>query len=319
MKDSVKPGRTDVRHLTIDADRAGQRLDNFLIGQLKGLPRSRIYRILRTGEVRVNGGRTQPSRRLEAGDVVRVPPLREGHERLTEVSTDKFAWLAERIIYEDEDLLAIDKPAGFAVHAGSGVALGLIEVMRGLRPAAPMLELAHRLDRATSGCLLLVKRRPALLALHAQLRAGGIEKRYLALIQGVWRGRARLVEFALERNRPRTGDSMVEVTETGRHAVSRFTPRQRFAHATLMEIELLTGRTHQARVHAAHIGHPIAGDDKYGDRDFNRALRAFGLKRLFLHAAELRFTHPTGGSTIAIEAPLAPELSAALDRLSHGS
>ena len=319
MKDPGKPGPTDVRHLTIDATRAGQRLDNFLIGQLKGVPRSRIYRILRTGEVRVNGGRVRPARRLEAGDVVRVPPVREGRERPAQVSTDKFAWLAERIIYEDEDLLAIDKPAGFAVHAGSGVPLGVIEAMRALRSAAPMLELVHRLDRATSGCLLLAKRRPALLGLHAQLRTGGIEKRYLALVQGVWRGRARRVELGLERNRLHAGERMVAVTEAGRNAVSRFIPRQRFAHATLIEIELLTGRTHQARVHAAHIGHPIAGDQKYGDRDFNRALRVYGLKRLFLHAAELRFTHPTGGSTIAIEAPLASELSAVLDRLNHAA
>lgn len=319
MKDPGKPGPVEVRHLTVDATRAGQRLDNFLIGLLKGVPRSRIYRILRAGEVRVNGGRVRPARRLEAGDVVRVPPVREGRERSAAVPGNQFAWLTKRIIYEDEDLLAIDKPAGFAVHTGSGVSVGVIEAMRALRPTAAMLELVHRLDRDTSGCLLLAKRRPALLALHAQLRGGGIEKRYLALVQGIWRGRERRVELGLERNRLRAGERKVAVTQAGRNAVSRFIPRQGFARATLIEIELLTGRTHQARVHAAHIGHPIAGDQKYGDRDFNRALRAYGLKRLFLHAAELRFTHPTGGSTIAIEAPLAPELSAILDRISHAS
>jgi 23S rRNA pseudouridine955/2504/2580 synthase len=318
MKPAVDPATPAVRYLEIDETRAGQRLDNFLIATLKGVPKSHIYRILRKGEVRINKGRARPDYRLEPGDVVRIPPLRLSPPKLDSAeAAEGFAWLLPRILYEDDDLMVVNKPAGLAVHAGSGVAVGLIEALRGLRPEAPFLDLAHRLDRDTSGCLLLAKTRPALLALHRLLREGNMEKRYLALVAGAWRGGAREVRASLEKNRPRSGERMVEVSEDGREAASHFTPQQRFGSASLMEIRLLTGRTHQARVHAAHVGHPIAGDDKYGDREFNRRLQRLGLKRMFLHAHRLRFAHPVSGCKMDVEAPLPDELSLLLERLAH--
>jgi 23S rRNA pseudouridine955/2504/2580 synthase len=228
---------------------------------------------------------------------------------------ESFRWLEERVLYEDEDLLVIDKPAGMAVHGGTGVGSGLIEALRSLRPEGTALELVHRLDRGTSGCLLLAKTRAALNSLHRQIREGGMDKRYLALVRGRWRGRARSVSAVLEKGRLQSGERMVRVAEEGQEAVSHFTPRQGFAHETLVEIRLMTGRTHQARVHAAHLGHPIAGDDKYGDREFNRELRARGLRRLFLHAARLGFVHPSSGNKMQAESPLPPDLQTVLDRL----
>ncbi len=321
MEKVVKPPSPTVRYLEIDETRAGQRLDNFLIATLKGVPKSHIYRILRKGEVRINRGRARPDYRLEPGDIVRIPPMRQASARdiVPRQAAEGFAWLLPRILHEDDELMVVNKPAGLAVHGGSGVGVGLIEALRGLRPDAPFLELAHRLDRDTSGCLLLAKTRPALLALHRMLREGAMEKRYVALVAGAWRGGAREVTAALEKNRPRSGEHMVEVTEDGKEAASLFTPHQRFGFCTLMEIRLLTGRTHQARVHAAHLGHPIAGDDKYGDREFNRRLRRLGLKRLFLHAQRLRFTHPSRDCKMDVEAPLPTELSSLLERLTHES
>lgn len=317
MEKATQSSPSSVRHVEIDATRSGQRLDNFLLATLKGVPKSRIYRLVRKGEVRVNKGRSKPDYRLQAGDIVRLPPVRMA-PAAEQVPPERFAWLADRILYEDEHLLVVDKPAGLAVHAGSGVAFGLIEGLRALRPDAPMLELAHRLDRDTSGCLLVAKSRPALLALHQALKTGGISKRYLALVRGLWRGRQRTVSAALERHE-RGGERMVEAGVEGKMATSVFHPRTRYPDvgATLVEIELLTGRTHQARVHAAHVGHPVAGDDKYGDREFNRELRPSGLKRLFLHAWRLNLKHPINNSKIEFEAPLAPELAAILERLGH--
>ena len=320
MKKAADLAAPTVRYLEIDATRAGQRLDNFLIAALKGVPKSHIYRILRKGEVRLNKGRTRPDYRLEEGDIVRVPPLRLSPPPLKaggQETAKGLAWLLPRILLEDDDLMVINKPAGLAVHAGSGVSVGLIEALRGLRPQAPFLELAHRLDRETSGCLLLAKSRPALIALHRMLRDGKMEKHYLALVAGAWRGGAREIRASLEKSCPRSGARMVEVSEGGREAASHFAPRQRFGSASLMEIRLLTGRTHQARVHAAHVGHPIAGDDKYGDREFNRRLRRLGLKRMFLHAQRLRFAHPVSSCKIDTEALLPAELSSLLDRLAH--
>lgn len=316
MKKPASGVPSAVRHVEIDDTRAGQRLDNFLLATLRGVPKSRIYRLVRKGEVRVNRGRTQPDYRLQAGDVVRVPPVREAPAP-AKAPAERFIWLEERVLYEDEHLMAINKPAGLAVHAGSGVAFGLIEALRAIRPDAPMLELVHRLDRDTSGCLLVAKSRATLTGLHTALREGGVAKQYLALVRGLLRG-TRTVSAALEK-RERGGEHMVEAGEEGREATSRFHARTRYpeAGATLVEIELLTGRTHQARVHAEHIGHPIAGDDKYGDREFNRELRRAGLKRLFLHAWRLNFKHPVMNCKMAFEAPLAPELSAVLERLAH--
>jgi 23S rRNA pseudouridine955/2504/2580 synthase len=317
MKKAVDTAPPAVRYLEIDETRAGQRLDNFLIAILKGVPKSRIYRILRKGEVRINKGRARPDYRLEKGDVVRIPPLRQAPPSLKAADAETFAWLLPRILHEDDDLMAVNKPAGLAVHAGSGVGVGLIEALRGLRPEAPFLELAHRLDRDTSGCLLLAKSRSALIRLHRMLRDGKLEKTYLALVAGAWRGGTREERASLEKNRPRSGERMVEVSEAGKEAVSVFKPRQRYATSTLMEILLLTGRTHQARVHAAHLGHPIAGDEKYGDREFNRRLQRLGLKRMFLHAWQVRFTHPRSDREMNVEAPLPAELSTLLERLVH--
>ncbi len=319
MTKAVKPDSATVRYVEIDESRAGQRLDNFLIATLKGVPRSHIYRILRKGEVRINRGRVKPDYRLESGDMVRIPPVRLStpSDIDPEQTAEKFAWLQQRILYEDDDLMVVNKPSGLPVHSGSGVSIGLIEALRHVRVQESSLELAHRLDRETSGCLVITKNRRAMLAMHRMLRHGGIEKHYLALVKGAWRGGAREVSLALEKNRPRSGEHMVEVTDDGKEARSVFIPHRRFGSATLMEIKLLTGRTHQARVHAAHLGHPIAGDDKYGDREFNRRLQRLGLRRLFLHAQSLTFMHPQTDSKIDIEAPLPDELTLLLERLAH--
>src|SRR5216684_3021424 len=317
---SLKKPVPGVRHIEVDENHSGQRLDNFLVKTLKGVPKTHIYRILRKGEVRINKGRTQPDYRLKVGDVVRIPPVRTSSALAksggSQVKPEtRFAWLAERVLYEDEVLLAIDKPASLAVHGGSGVSLGLIEALRQLRPQTRFLELVHRLDRETSGCLLVAKKRAALLGLHELLRDGGVDKRYWALVQGVWRGKARRIEAGLEKNRLRSGERMVNISATGKKAVSFFTPKRVYANASLVEIKLLTGRTHQARVHAAYLDHPIAGDEKYGERNFNREMRSLGLQRLFLHAASLRFNHPTNGSKLYIQAPLPAELNNFLEQL----
>lgn len=308
---SVSPS---VRHVEVDETREGQRLDNFLLAVLKGVPKSRIYRCLRKGEVRVNKGRVGPDYRLQVGDIVRIPPIRTSPVAAPVARPGGFEWLSERVLYEDEQLLILDKPSGMAVHAGSGVATGIIEALRAWRPQAAMLELVHRLDRDTSGCLLIAKSRNALTHLHAQLRDGEVTKHYLALVHGRFR-HARTVNANLER-RERGGERMVQAGEEGKEAASRFRPLRQFGSATLVDIELLTGRTHQARVHATHIGHPIAGDEKYGDREFNRELRGFGLRRLFLHAARLEFRHPLRPGKVVVEAALPADLSAVLDQLS---
>jgi 23S rRNA pseudouridine955/2504/2580 synthase len=316
--EGARPG---VQHVTVDAGHAGQRLDNFLLTALKGVPRTHVYRLLRKGEVRVNKGRAKPDYRLEEGDVVRLPPVRraigsEGKDFAAQTAASgRLDWLLERVLYEDEHLLVLDKPAGMAVHGGSGVSVGLIEALRALRPHSPFLELAHRLDRDTSGCLLIAKSRTALVQLHDLLRAGGLDKRYLALVTGPWQGGTRQVDAALETNRPQSGERRVEVGDEGKESASEITPREKFADAVLVEVRLLTGRMHQARVHAAHIDHPIAGDDKYGNREFNQRMKQFGLTRLFLHAARLEFRHPVNGRNMRVEAPLPVELERVLVKL----
>ena len=315
MKSAKNAPRPRVRYLKIAENRAGQRLDNYLFVHLKGVPKSRIYRILRKGEIRLNGGRARPDTRLAAGDVVRIPPVRTAAPAGRPEHDNESAWLDEYVLYEDGHLMAVDKPAGLAVHGGSRVSRGLIEALRGRRPHAEMLELVHRLDRDTSGCLLVAKSRPALLTLHGMLREGSIEKRYLALVKGKWRGKARDVNVPLKKGRLRASERVVEVVQTGKAARSRFIPRKRYAMATLVEIQLLTGRTHQARAHAAYLGHPIAGDGKYGDREFNRRMRERGLKRLFLHALRLDFKHPVNGCKMHIEAPLPSDLTLFLEQL----
>jgi len=315
--ETVKIG---VQHVTVDAGSAGQRLDNFLLKTLKGVPRTHVYRLLRKGEVRVNKGRARPDYRLEEGDVVRLPPVRRGESEgpglaAKAVASGKFDWLEERVLYEDEHFLAMDKPAGLAVHGGSGVSIGLIEALRHLRPQNPFLELVHRLDRDTSGCLLVAKSRPSLMGLHAMLREGGLDKFYLALVDGAWKGGKRTVEAALESGRQLSGERRVEVNDAGRESASDFRPVEKFDDCTLVEIHLLTGRMHQARVHAAHIGHPIGGDRKYGDEAFNSRLKESGLARLFLHAARLELRHPVTSRPMRIEAPLPAELERVLAQL----
>jgi 23S rRNA pseudouridine955/2504/2580 synthase len=304
-----------VRHCDVDADTAGQRLDNFLLGELKGVPRSHVYRLIRSGQVRVNSGRTTPSYRLCAGDRVRIPPVGQRPAASPVATPGDLGWLARRVIFEDSRLLVVDKPAGLAVHGGSSVSLGLIEALRLLRPDAKDLELAHRLDRGTSGCLLLAKRRSTLRTLHELLREGLVEKRYLALVQGRWPEGAAAIDAPLVTRRV-GGEARVKVDATGKEARSVFRLLDRFGTtASLLEVEIATGRTHQIRVHAAHRGHPVAGDERYGDRDFNAYLESFGLTRMFLHAHAVSFEWPDTGERFDASAPLPEELKSVLTAL----
>lgn len=307
--------RSKVRLQEVDAETAGQRLDNFLLGSLKGVPRSHVYRLIRSGQVRVNSGRVTPSHRLRAGDLVRVPPVAAKPVVSPAAAPDTLAWLADRVIFEDSRVLVIDKPAGFAVHGGSSVSLGCIEALRLLRPASKDLELAHRLDRGTSGCLLLAKRRSALRILHALLREGQVDKRYLTLVQGGWPDETIEIDAPLVTRRV-SGEARVKVDPAGKAAQSSFRVLEHYGKtATLLEVSIATGRTHQIRVHAAHIGHPVAGDDRYGDKDFNAYLETFGLKRMFLHAHSLSFTWPDTGEPFSASSPLPDDLRAVLTAL----
>lgn len=305
-----------VRQVVVGEGNTGQRIDNFLHLQLKGIPMSRIYRILRRGEVRVNKGRIRQDYRLRAGDVVRIPPLRYGSQPRT-VRPDEhgLGQLRGSMLFEDRSLLVLNKPTGMAVHGGSGLRYGVIEALRALRPDAPFLELAHRLDRDTSGCLVIAKKRSALRRLHTLLREKEIEKVYLALLKGCWRGGARRIDVPLRKNLLRSGERMVRVEEQGKPALTVFEPLEATELATLVRVTPTTGRTHQIRVHAAHMGHPVAGDDKYGDAELNGRLRGLGLRRLFLHAFQLRFPHPDSGEILRLEAPLGEDLREVLPRI----
>jgi 23S rRNA pseudouridine955/2504/2580 synthase len=294
-----------------------QRIDNYLAKRLKGVPKSLIYRMLRTGEVRVNSRRVEPGYRLQVGDQVRIPPLRQG-ERLPPRSPRGRPDLWQRTLYEDELLVAIDKPAGLAVHGGSGVSLGAIEALRLQRPGLRFLELVHRLDKETSGVLLLAKKRAALTALHERLRSGEVEKVYLALAKGRWRWPERRVLLPLNKYVTAAGERRVSVKEGGQASETRFTLERAWDEASLIRARLMTGRTHQIRVHLAHLGHPIAGDDKYGDFAWNRRLARLGLKRMFLHAARVGFRHPASGEYLVIDAPLPEELRDFLALLERG-
>ena len=308
-----------VRHLRVAADAAGQRVDNFLLAQLKGVPRSLVYRLLRRGEVRVNKGRAKPQQRLVAGDEVRIPPVRTA-ESMPPVAPPAGlrAELAARILYEDDGLLVLDKPAGLAVHGGSGIAHGVIEALRAAQSdAAPgaSLELVHRLDRDTSGCLIVAKRRSALRFLHAQLRSGQVYKRYQALLLGPLAGRMQRVDLPLRKHLLQGGERMVRVDRAaGKPALTVFRRVAAYGGMTLADIELHTGRTHQIRVHAASIGAPVAGDDKYGRAEDRAVVRALGLQRLFLHAAELRFRPHEDAPPVTVTAPLPLELEAVVQR-----
>ncbi len=308
--------RTGPQLVTIDSANDGQRIDNFLITTLKGVPRSHIYKLLRKGQFRVNKGRIKPVYRLKSGDIVRIPPItRPIAESLNQPPRYLNQQLEQTIILENEALIVLNKPAGIAVHGGSGIEFGVIEVMQHLRPTCKELALVHRLDRNTSGCLLLSKKRPALLALHNLLKEGGMQKHYYALLAGQWQGGAEQVDRAILKNRQLSGERMVQVDDQGQHASSLFTPQQVFTDCSLVDIRIDTGRMHQIRVHAAHLGHPVAGDEKYGDDDFNRLMRKNGLKRMFLHAHSLKFTLPDHGGHYAVEAPLDDSLRSTLERL----
>ena len=275
--------------IQIDEAHAWQRLDNFLISQLKGVPETRIYRAIRKGEVRVNKKRVRVDYRLSVGDMVRIPPVRKWEEKAPPVlDQNLLVSLEMRVLYEDSDLLVINKPSGLPVHGGSGIIrLSLIEALRAMRPKACIVNLVHRLDRETSGCLVVAKKRGTLLALHALLTERKVNKKYLLLVKGHWQGGGRRLEAPLQKNILQSGERMVEVSQEGKVAVTFFRPLKFFSNTSLLEARLLTGRTHQIRVHAAYMGYPIAGDEKYGDNLFNREMRKRGLCRLFLHSAEI--------------------------------
>ena len=307
---TMKTETPSVKIVAISSDEAGQRIDNFLRTQLKGVPKSMIYRILRKGEVRVNKKRIKPEYKLMDGDEVRIPPVRVAEREEAPVSPhlQKVSALNNAVIYEDEHILVLNKPSGTAVHGGSGLSFGVIEALRALRPEARFLELVHRLDRDTSGVLLVAKKRSALRSLHEQLREKGMQKDYLALVRGQWQSHVKVVQAPLLKNILQSGERIVRVNSEGKPSETRFKVEERYAFATLVRCSPVTGRTHQIRVHTQHAGHPIAFDDRYGDRDFDNQLTGTGLSRLFLHAAALRFIHPKTGEEMRVEAPLDDEL-----------
>jgi 23S rRNA pseudouridine955/2504/2580 synthase len=317
------PSNTSVGVTYVEAGEgdAGQRIDNYLSRILKDVPRSLVYRILRTGEVRVNGKRAKPETRLVEGDRIRLPPLQRKTEEQraaerTAPSRSLREFVASAIIHEDRDLIVINKPAGVAVHGGSGLSAGVIEALRAKHPELKELELVHRLDRDTSGVLLVAKRRAALRELHALLRERDMDKRYLALVVGRWPFGAKTIDLPLKTNLKQGGERVVRVHADGQQAVTTFTPIEHFGKlATLLDVSLGTGRTHQIRVHAAHAGHPIAGDDKYGDRERDAKLKPFGLQRMFLHAQSLTFKRPGAAKPFSVSAPVPDDWQAVIEKL----
>ncbi len=311
-----KDQKTSVQYLKVDSDYAGQRIDNFLVTKLKGVPKSRIYRILRKGEVRVNKKRIDPSYRLEDGDEIRIPPVRiEERPAVLPPSKQIVELLEDRILFENKYLMVINKPSGIPVHGGSGNSRGVIEILKSMYPKLPQLELAHRLDADTSGCLVIAKKRSALREIHELLRAGRVHKVYSALTKGHWNPSELLVTASLKKNFLASGERVVRVQDDGKDSVTQFRVEKEFQNATLVSATLLTGRTHQIRVHAQYRGHSLAGDDKYGDKDFNKAMRAYGLKRLFLHAKLVEFTMLSSGDKISVSAPLDSDLESCIKNM----
>lgn len=307
-----------VQFVEIDETYAGQRIDNFLITKLKGVPKSVVYRIIRKGEVRVNKGRIKQTYKLVFGDTVRIPPVRVSEDKTPAISNkmQQVQDIEKSIIFEDKTLMVINKPSGIAVHGGSGLSFGVIEALRALRPNEKMLELVHRLDRDTSGILLVAKRRSVLVSLHEQLRTKTMNKVYWALVQGHWDGKVQSVQEPLHKINTKSGERIVVVDrEQGKKSCTLFDVLQEFDGATLVEARPQTGRTHQIRVHTACKGHPIACDDKYGDREFDKTVKANGINRLFLHAREISFFHPLAEATMRFEAPLEQKLEQALASL----
>lgn len=315
MTDKRAASGSVASYLEIDAELAGQRLDNFLLGRLRGVPRSHVYRLVRSGQVRVNSGRVRPSYRIRVGDRIRIPPVR--HSAQTPVAGDAadFRWLEQRIVYEDDAVLLLDKPAGLAVHGGSGVSIGCIEALRIVRPQERAIELVHRLDRETSGCLLFARRRSTLRALHALLRDHAMDKYYLTLASGSWPRKLNRVDHSLAKHR-HGAQARVKVAQDGKPSVTWFEPLARFGQfATLLGVRLETGRTHQIRVHAAAAGHPLAGDSQYGSQRFNAELAQLGLSRMFLHAASLSFRWPDSERRFGVSVPLPDELQRLIKKI----
>ncbi len=310
-------------NITVDDASEGQRIDNFLTKILKGVPKSHVYRILRSGEVRVNKGRIDASYKLIVGDIVRVPPIRVAANDKEVISLPATSVLESTIIFEDDALLIIDKPAGFAVHGGSGVSRGVIEQLRMERPKAKFLELVHRLDRETSGILMLAKKRVALVALHEMIRNNQTDKRYLMMVAGEWTEKKKRVSLDLQKYLLPNGERRVNVVtdkskdkyDQAQHSETIFYLNQAFVGFSLLEAQLITGRTHQLRVQLAHLGFPIVGDDKYGNFANNKALQKKGLKRMFLHSAETNLRHPVSAEKLNLVAPLPPELQKFMNSL----
>jgi len=309
-----------VSFVEVDQEHAGQRVDNFLITRLKGVPKTLIYRIIRKGEVRVNKGRVKQTTRLVPGDIVRIPPIRSADRPAVDVSGGRYEFLSDAILFEDDALLVLNKPSGMAVHAGSGIKVGVIEALRALRTDISYLELAHRLDRETSGCLVLAKKSGVLRTLNEDFKTNSLknarlDKRYLALVQGRWQYGQRRVTKSLNTDARRYGERHVVLDQNGSYASSIMTPLAANDIASLIEVKLLTGRTHQVRVHSLSEGHPIAGDQRYGDKEFNKAMRKQGLSRLFLHASSLQLVHPVSQQKLQIRAPMPVDLLNVLKNL----
>ncbi|MEY8197832.1 MAG: 23S rRNA pseudouridine(955/2504/2580) synthase RluC [Colwellia sp.] len=317
VKNALEEERPKVRFITIDSEDAGQRIDNFLLRTLKGVPKSHLYRLLRKGEIRVNKKRIKPVYKLTIDDEVRIAPIRVSEEK-DAVSTglNIVANLEKQILFEDDRLIVINKPSGMAVHGGSGLNFGLIEALRALRPEARMLELVHRLDRDTSGCLMVAKKRSTLRHLHEQFRDKNVQKFYHALVKGHWPTKLTRVTDALKKNDLKSGERVVVVdNQLGKESETRFRVLERYRGATLVRAFPVTGRTHQIRVHCQTSGHSIAMDAKYGHEEFDEQMKSKGLKRLFLHAASIEFTHPHTEQRLKIEAPLEASLEKLLSKL----
>jgi len=324
-KQAAQTSANKVHFVEIDESHIGQRIDNFLMTYLKGVPKTHIYRIIRKGEVRVNKGRTKPVYKLAIGDIVRIPPVRVSDAKtIPNGAKGDLLRLKNAIMYEDKSIIIINKPSGMAVHGGSGISYGVIEALRELYPKEKRLELVHRLDRDTSGCLLIAKKISVLRAFHEMLRNSGsnggqqMEKTYVTLLKGQLEGKRIEVNAPLRKFVTKSGERMVNVDKNeGKSATTLFYPKQMFADSTLADVKLITGRTHQIRVHSLHLRHPIAGDDKYGDPKFNEVMKKVGLKRLFLHARSLRFEHPQTGETMNPVAPLDKQLTNVIKQLSE--
>lgn len=318
MKEQKKVINASVKMLMISEEESSQRIDNYLFVKLKGVPKSLIYRIIRKGEVRVNKGRIKPEYKLQTGDVIRVPPVHIPEKQQVPIShkLNKVAQLENQIIFEDDCLIVFNKPSGIAVHGGSGLSFGVIEALRALRSEAKFLELVHRLDRDTSGILLVAKKRAALRHLHEQLRVKTVQKEYLALVRGQWQSHLKVVRAPLNKNELLSGERIVCVSPEGKPSETCFSVEERYGEfATLVKAMPITGRTHQIRVHTQYAGHPIALDDKYGDKEFDEKMVALGLTRLFLHAVSIRFEHPKSGEVLRLNAPLEYKMKGILQQL----